>query len=110
MPSAACHLLQYPGVDYVSDCYLVDSPYGLTSTRCYLPDRHPLRAKLMEWDRTGHPGETFYQIMAQDLARYQAENGSYNLELVELHLNRSLYMIFAKVSESLFRNLRLTST
>jgi hypothetical protein len=52
----------------------------------------------VQWDYEGKPGETLYQLMTQAMARYQAENGSYNLELIELHLNRAQYMVLAKVN------------
>ncbi|KZT26906.1 hypothetical protein NEOLEDRAFT_1161830 [Neolentinus lepideus HHB14362 ss-1] len=60
----------------------------------YLPERHPLLENVVETHE--QLGDKFYSVMVMALGRYQAENRTYTLELVELLLIRCHYLTLSK--------------
>jgi hypothetical protein len=58
-----------------------------------MPERHPTRMFLVHSvDKSQEPGHRFFVVMKEALARHQAENLGYSLELLELTLLSGLYM------------------
>lgn len=60
----------------------------------YLPERHPLLENIVETHE--QLGDKYYSVMIKALGRYQAENRTYSLELVELLLIRCHYLTLSK--------------
>jgi hypothetical protein len=58
-----------------------------------MPHRHPTRIDIYQrFSAKGHPEQWLYDVMKEALARYQAANTAYSLELLELSLLMQSYM------------------